>query len=143
MMRAGRPGSYFQSKTEPLWPFGHGLSYTTFEYSDLKVTPTSSASATVSIDITNTGDRTGDEVVQIYISDEYASIVRPVKELKGFQRISLKPGEKQRLTFTLDKDAFAFYDENSDKWVVEPGDFTIMAGSSSTDIRISKVVTLK
>jgi beta-glucosidase len=138
-----RPGRYFRSKAEPLWPFGHGLSYTTFEYSDLKITPTSSTSASVSIDIAKTGNRTGDEVVQLYVRDEYASVVRPDRELKCFQRITLKPGEKRTSTFTLDKDAFAFYDEKSDEWIVEPGDFTIMAGSSSADIRISKVVTLK
>jgi len=143
MMRAGRPGRYFRSKTGPLWPFGHGLSYTTFAYSDFKVTPTSSVSATVSIDITNKGDRAGDEVVQIYVRDEYASVVRPVMELKGFRRMSLKPEEKKTLSLTLDKEAFAFFDEKTDTWIVEPGDFTIMAGSSSADIRVSKVVTLK
>jgi beta-glucosidase len=143
IMPPGRPGRYFRSKAEPLWPFGHGLSYTTFEYSDLKITPTSSTSASVSIDIANTGNRTGDEVVQLYVRDEYASVVRPDRELKCFQRITLKLGEKRTLTFTLDKDAFAFYDEKSDEWIVEPGDFTMMAGSSSADIRISKVVTLK
>jgi len=143
MLRAGRPGRYFQSKAEPLWPFGHGLSYTNFEYTDLKVSPKSSVSATVSLDITNTGDRTGDEVVQIYVRDEYASVVRPAMELKKFQRITLDPGERQTITFTLNEDAFAFYDEQTKDWVVEPGDFTIMAGSSSADIRISNIVTLK
>jgi len=143
MIRAGRPGRYFHSKTEPLWPFGHGLSYSTFEYSDLKITPTSSFSAAVSIDITNTGERIGDEVVQLYVRDEYASVARPDKELKRFQRITLKPGEKRTVTFTLDKDAFAFYDEKTGEWIVEPGDFTIMAGSSSADIRISKILTLE
>jgi beta-glucosidase len=141
-MRAGRPGRYFQSNAAPLWPFGHGLSYTTFEYSNLEVSPTSSTSATATIDITNTGDRIGDEVVQIYIRDEYASVVRPERELKRFRRITLKPGEKQTLTFTLDKDAFAFYDEKTDGWIVEPGDFSILAGSSSSDIRISEMLTL-
>jgi beta-glucosidase len=142
ILRAGRPGKYFQSKAEPLWPFGHGLSYTTFKYSNLSVTPTSPTSATIKIDITNSGDRTGDEVVQLYVRDEYASVVRPDKELKGFQRITLNAGEKQTLTFKLDKDAFAFYDENTKKWIVEPGDFTIMAGSSSEEIRISKTLEL-
>jgi beta-glucosidase len=143
MMRPGRPGRYFQSKAEPLWPFGHGLSYTTFEYSNLKITPTSSTSASVNIDITNTGKRAGDEVVQLYVRDEYASVVRPNRELKRFQRITLRPGEKQTLTFTLDKDAFAFYDEKTDEWIVEPGDFNIMAGSSSAYIRISKMLSLE
>lgn len=143
IMTPGRPGRYFQSKAEPLWPFGHGLSYTTFEYSHLQVTPTSSSSATVNIDITNTGDRAGDEVIQLYIHDEYSSVVRPTKELKRFRRITLKPGEKRTVTFTLEKDAFAFYDEKTEEWIVEPGDFKIMVGSSSADIRISKMLTLK
>jgi beta-glucosidase len=143
MMHAGRPGRYFQSKAAPLWPFGHGLSYTTFKYSNLRVTPTSSTSATATIDITNTGKRTGDEVVQLYVRDEYASVVRPERELKDFQRITLKPDEKKTLTFTLDKDAFAFYDEKTDEWIVEPGDFSILVGSSSADIRISEMLTLK
>lgn len=143
IMRAGRPGRYFQSKAEPLWPFGYGLSYTTFVYSDLIVMATSSSDATISVDITNTGERTGDEVVQIYIRDEFASVVRPDRELKRFQRITLKPGEKRTLTFHLDKNEFAFYDEKSEKWIVEPGEFTIMAGSSSTNIQISKKLTLE
>jgi len=143
IMRAGRPGRYFQSKAEPLWPFGHGLSYTSFEYSHLQITPTSSTSATVNIDITNTGDRAGDEVVQLYIHDEYSSVVRPIMELKRFQRITLEAGEKRTVAFTLEKDAFAFYDEKTEEWIVEPGDFKIMVGSSSADTRISKMLTLK
>ena len=80
----GRPGRYFQSKAEPLYPFGHGLSYTTFKYANLSVESTSSSTASVRVDVTNTGTRTGDEVVQLYIKDEYASVVRPLKELKRF-----------------------------------------------------------
>jgi len=143
IMRAGRPGRYFKSKAEPLWPFGHGLSYTTFEYSNLKVAPTSSTSALVSVDITNTGEKEGDEVVQLYIHDEYSSVVRPTMELKRFKRITLKPGEKMTMNFTLEKDAFAFYDEKTEEWIVEPGDFNIMIGSSSADIRVSKMLLLK
>ncbi len=143
IMRAGRPGRYFKSKAGPLWPFGHGLSYTTFKYSNLRVKPISSTSATVKIDITNTGSREGDEVVQLYIHDEYSSVVRPVMELKRFRRITLKPGEKRTVNFTLKKDAFAFYDEKKEEWIVEPGDFKIMIGSSSADIRISRILTLK
>jgi beta-glucosidase len=143
IMPPGRPGRYFQSKAEPLWPFGHGLSYTTFSYSDLQAHATSSTSANVSFFIKNSGDRPGDEVVQLYVRDEYASVARPAMELKRFQRITLKPGETGTVIFKLDKDVFAFYDEKIDDWVVEPGDFTIMIGSSSEDIRISKLVTLK
>jgi beta-glucosidase len=143
MIRAGRPGRYFKSKAEPLWPFGHGLSYTTFVYSDLKVKPTSSYSATVSVDITNTGSREGDEVVQLYVQDEYCSVVRPLKELKRFKRITLKPGEKKTVSFTLGKDAFSFYDVKAKEWIVEPGDFNVMVGSSSADIRVLKKVSLE
>jgi len=143
IMTPGRPGRYFQSKAEPLWPFGHGLSYTSFEYSHLQVTPTSSTSATINIDIINTGERTGDEVVQLYVRDEYASVVRPKMELKRFRLITLKPDEKRTVTFILEKDAFALYDEKTKEWIVESGDFKIMVGSSSADIRISKMLTLK
>jgi len=143
MMRAGRPGRYFQSKAEPLFPFGHGLSYTTFSYSNLQTHATSSTSATVSVDIQNAGDRPGDEVVQLYVRDEYSSVVRPIMELKRFRRITLEPGEKRTMTFTLEKDAFAFYDEETREWNAEPGDFNIMIGSSSADIRISQPLTLK
>lgn len=139
----GRPGRYFRSKAEPLWPFGHGLSYTTFSYTDLQMHATSSISAHVSFFIQNIGDRPGDEVVQLYVRDEYSSLVHPAMELKRFARITLGAGETGTVIFKLDKDAFAFFDEKSGDWVVEPGDFTIMIGSSSTDIRISKILTLK
>jgi len=143
IMPPGRPGRYFQSKAEPLWPFGHGLSYTTFSYSDLQIYATSPTSANVSFIIQNTGDRPGDEVVQLYVRDEYSSVVRPAMELKRFQRITLGNGKTCTVIFKLDKDAFAFFDEKSNDWVVEPGDFNIMIGSSSADIRMSKILTLK
>jgi beta-glucosidase len=143
IMRPGRPGRYFKSKAEPLWPFGHGLSYTSFQYSNLKLKPISSNSAAAAIDIVNTGKRTGDEVVQLYVRDDYSSVVRPALELKRFKRITLKPGEKKTVKFILEKDAFAFYDVKSKSWVVEPGTFTIMIGSSSADIRVSGILTLK
>jgi beta-glucosidase len=143
IMRAGRPGRYFKSKAEPLWPFGHGLSYTSFKYSNLKLKPISSNSATATIDIVNTGKRTGDEVVQLYIQDEYSSVVRPAMELKRFKRITLKPGERKTVKFILEKDAFAFYDVKSRSWIVEPGTFTIMVGSSSRDIRATGSLELK
>jgi beta-glucosidase len=143
IMPPGRPGRYFQSKAEPLWPFGHGLSYTTFDYSSLEVHATSSTSANVSFFVKNTGDLAGDEVVQLYVRDEYASVARPGMELKRFQRISLGPGETSTMIFKLDKDVFAFYGEKTDDWIVEPGEFTIMIGSSSADIRLSKIITLK
>ena len=142
MMPAGRPGQYFKSTAEPLFVFGHGLSYTTFEYSNLQVARTSSTSGTAGVVITNTGDVAGDEVVQLYVKDEYASVVRPAMELKRFQRISLEAGEKKTVTFALEKDAFAFYDAATNGWVVEPGAFDIMVGSSSADIRVSEKLEL-
>ena len=123
--------------------FGYGLSYTTFEYSNLKIKPTSSTSTTVTIDIKNTGHRAGDEVVQLYIKDEHSSVVRPFKEFKRFRRITLQPGEKKTVTFDLKKDAFAFYDEKTESWVVEPGDFNVMIGSSSEEIRVSMLLKLQ
>ena len=142
IMKPGRPGRYFKTNPEPLFPFGHGLSYTTFEYANLSVAATSSTSATARIDITNTGDREGDEVVQLYVRDEYASVVRPAMELKRFQRLTLKPGESRTVTFNLEKDAFALYDPETSDWVVEPGTFEIMVGSSSRDIRTSEKLNL-
>jgi beta-glucosidase len=138
----GGDDKYRDSPVGPLFPFGHGLSYTTFSYSNLQTHTTSATSANVSVDIQNTGDRPGDEVVQLYVRDEYSSVVRPIMELKRFERITLDPGEKRTVTFKLEKDAFAFYDEKTEDWIVEPGDFNIMIGSSSADIRISKVLTL-
>lgn len=131
-------GDYVSVKAGPLYPFGHGLSYTTFTYSDLRLSPQRAASGgkvEASLVVTNTGPAAGDEVVQLYVCDEYASIPRPVKELKGFARIPLQPGESRRVTFHLPVDMLAFYDQNLDL-VVEPGTIEIMLGSSSDDIRL-------
>ncbi len=138
----GTDDNYRDSPSGPLFPFGHGLSYTTFEYSDLHVHNISLTSAEVSVDITNTGGRTGDEVVQLYVQDHYSSVARPIKELKSFGRITLLPEETKTVTFFLDKSAFAFYDAENAEWIVEPGDFTVMAGSSSEDIRLTATLKL-
>lgn len=117
----------------PLHPFGYGLSYTTFAYSNLRIDKQQMGEndkALVSVDVQNIGTRSGDEIVQMYITDDYASLTRPVKELRGFKRISLKPAEKQTVSFMIDKDALAFWNMDN-KWVVEPGSFTIAVGSSS------------
>ena len=119
-----------------LYPFGYGLSYTTFEYSDLDITPrviTPNESATVRLKVTNTGKRAGDEVVQLYIRDVLSSITTYEKNLAGFQRIHLEPGEAQELSFTIDRKHLELLDADM-KWVVEPGDFVLMAGASSEDI---------
>lgn len=129
---------YLFNDNSPLFPFGHGLSYTTFAYENLRVSPARikpGASATVSVDVTNTGKRAGDEVVQLYIHDLQTNMVtRPVKELKGFRRITLQPGEKQSVTFTLTPEALSYLDENMD-CVVEAGLFDIMVGSSSAQVQ--------
>ena len=131
-----------QKKIEPLFPFGHGLSYTTFEYSDLKVNKGNKkgAGTTVNLTVKNTGKVFGGEVVQIYVGQPKSSIERPVRELKGFQKVFLKPGESRKLEIALDPRAFAFWDVVSHGWKVEPGAFVIEAASSSRDIRISKTI---
>jgi len=119
---------------DPLYPFGFGLSYTTLSVSNLQLNKSSvskNGTVTATVDVTNTGSRTGDDVVQLYIHDPVASISQPVRRLRGFQRVTLKPGEKQTVTFHLDKSDFGFYD-NRGAFVVEPGEIDVYAGDSST-----------
>jgi len=128
---------YLFSEKSPLFPFGYGLSYTTFKYSNLRVSAPSTArdaTTTISVDITNTGSRAGDEVVQMYIRDEVSSVTRPVKELRGFERISLKPGGTRTVSFKLGPEALQFYNREM-KRVVEPGKFTVMVGPNSADLQ--------
>ena len=128
-----------------LYPFGYGFSYTTLEYSDLDITPrviTPNESATVRLKVTNTGKRAGDEVVQLYIRDVLSSITTYEKNLAGFQRIHLEPGETQELSFTIDRKHLELLDADM-KWVVEPGDFVLMAGASSEDIRLNGTLTVE
>jgi beta-glucosidase len=135
---------YFTGK--PQFAFGHGLSYNTFRYSELRITPGSIAPdgrMTVSANIQNTGARAGDEVVQLYVHDVEASVKRPIKELRGFQRVSLNPKETRQVTFTLPASELAFYDVKTKSFVVEPGAFDIMVGSSSQDIRLSGKLQVK
>ena len=132
---------YFDTKNvKVLFPFGHGLSYTTFAYSNIKITPNNIPGegfvVDVSADIKNTGTREGAEVAQLYVGDKEASVQRPAKELKGFQRVVLKPGETKTVNFRLNKRAMAFYDVNNKGWVAEPGEFDVLIGSSSQDIRL-------
>ncbi len=126
---------YVGLSVKPLFPFGHGLSYTQFEYSNLKI-DVHNSHATISAQIKNMGKCAGDEVVQLYIRDEVASVPRPVKELKGFKRIHLAPDESRTVVFELPFDMFAFYDEAM-QLVVEPGKIKVMIGSSSQDIRLN------
>ncbi|NOV01285.1 glycoside hydrolase family 3 C-terminal domain-containing protein [Paenibacillus planticolens] len=117
---------------EPQYPFGYGLSYTTFDYSNLRI---NSKNQTVSVDVTNKGSVKGSEVVQLYIHDGHSQINRAEKELKGYEKLSLLPGETKTATFALDKRSFAYYDTVSHDWVAEPGKYDILVGSSSRDIR--------
>ena len=127
-----------------LYPFGYGLSYTTFEYSDLKISPaiiTPNQKTYVSCKVTNTGKRAGDEVVQLYVRDVLSSVTTYEKNLAGFERVHLKPGETKEITFPVDRKALELL--NADMhWVVEPGDFTLMVGASSTDIRLNGTLTV-
>jgi beta-glucosidase len=126
-----------RSKIKPLFAFGHGLSYTTFSYRELSVTPASSnldEPVTVSFEITNTGPREGAEVAQVYVCDTHARVPRPAKELKGFAKVLLKPGETRRVTLPLDRRAFAYYDTAARNWRVDPGDFVIRVGGSSQQL---------
>jgi beta-glucosidase len=134
-----------KQKTEPLFPFGHGLSYTKFDYSDLQVTPTVTKGqpAEVTLQLRNSGTREGAEVVQVYVRDVESSVDRPLKELKAFKRVNLKPGEAQKVTFTLDEAAMSFYDSAKKAWVAEPGAFEVWVGSSSSDIRVKGTFALK
>jgi beta-glucosidase len=134
----GRGDDYLDGTGMGLFPFGFGLSYTTFEYSDLVSEPREidpAGTVTVRCTITNTGDRGGEEVVQLYIRDVLASLARPVMSLAGFQRVSLLPGRSETVTFRLTRDALKMLDEQM-HWVVEPGEFRVMIGSSSKDIRL-------
>jgi beta-glucosidase len=129
---------YIDEPIAPLFPFGHGLSYSTFGYSDLSQSRQALAAGErleISAVITNTGNVTADEVVQLYVRDPIATVARPVQELRGFKRIELAPGKRKRVTFTLTPEQLAFYDSRG-RWVVEPGRIDFMIGASSADIRL-------
>jgi len=137
---------YDQRQVEPLFPFGHGLSYTTFEYCDLSVYPQPALAETpmvhVSFTVSNTGKRTGSEAAQVYVRDVVSSQPRPPKELKGFAKVSLQPGESRQVDVVLGPRAFAFYDPVEGDWVVEPGEFEILVGASAGDIRLQQIINL-
>jgi beta-glucosidase len=128
---------YLFDTTEPLFPFGFGLSYTTFDISAPRLSATqvkAGDSVTVSVDVKNTGKVAGDEVVQLYLHDVVSSVTRPIKELKGFRRVALAPGESKTVQFTLDREAFALWNPQMQR-VVEPGAFEIMVGPNSVDLK--------
>lgn len=138
---------YYDAKETPvLFPFGYGLSYTTFAYSNPKVSATTFRDVDgleVTVDITNTGNVTGKEIVQLYVHDQKSDLVRPPKELKGFVKVELQPGETKTVSFALDFRSFAYYHPKYQQWITEDGDFEIMIGASSVDIRHSLTVTLQ
>jgi beta-glucosidase len=135
---------YVDCSHRPRYDFGYGLSYTTFEYTDLSISDVKSGPAdavNISLRVRNSGDAAGEETVQLYFRDEYASMVRPVKELAGFQRIYLAAGQEKELTFRMYMSQTAFLDEDGN-WKIEAGDITLMIGSSSQDIRLSAKVRI-
>ena len=147
-MNTGRPpeaqnrytSKYYDLPWTPLFPFGYGLSYTTFKIANLQLSApriVATGKLTVSVEVENTGRRAGDEVVQLYIRDLVASMTRPVKELKGFQRVSLQPGEKRRVEFVLGPEHLGFWNRDM-RYVVEPGEFKVMVGSNSVDVLEAK-----
>ena len=141
----GRGDDYVDLTGMPLFPFGFGLSYTTFEYSGLRIEPAAidaSGTATVRATVRNTGARAGDEVVQLYVRDVLASVARPVMELKGFERVSLAPGEAKDVSFSLGPEHLRMLDRDM-QWVVEPGAFRVMIGGSSKDIRLRGELIVK
>ncbi len=133
---------YEHNGTKPLFPFGYGLSYTTFAYRNLSVARAGSNVA-VSFDITNTGKREGDEVAQVYVGDKHAKVPRPAKELKGFAKIHLRPGETQHVTVKLDHRSFSYYDINLKQWHIDPGEFDILVGQSAEQIELQGKLVLK
>jgi beta-glucosidase len=137
---------YDKSSTKPLFPFGYGLSYTSFAYKNISVSPTQgnlNQPVRVSFDVTNTGKRTSTEVAELYVGDSHAKVPRPVKELKGFSRVELKPGETRRVTLTLDRRAFSYYDVDKKDWSADPGKFDILVGGSSDKIQLQGAYTLE
>lgn len=134
---------HFDAKNiAPLFPFGHGLSYTNFAYSNLIVKP-GDKTVEVGVDVKNTGQREGGEIVQLYISDSTSSLPRPPRELKEFRKVKLAPNKTERVNFQLNKDAFSFYDPKQEKWIFEAGRIEILTGASSGDIRAQQTFEFK
>ena len=136
---------YDRSATKPLFPFGYGLSYTNFEYSHLSVSPMAGAdpdSVAVSFEIKNSGPRAGAEVAELYVGDAHSRVPRPVKELKGFAKVFLQPNESKRVTFKLNRRSFSYYDVTTKKWTAQPGEFSILVGSSSEKIELKGTFNL-
>jgi beta-glucosidase len=133
-----------KSAVKPLFPFGYGLSYTSFNYKNLTISPASSDDqVTVAFDITNTGSRAGADVAEVFVGDHHAPVPRPVKELKGFAKVNLSPGETKNVSVKLDRRAFSYYDVKTHAWTVAPGDFDVFVARSAADIELTGKVTLR
>ena len=142
---------YEHNGTKPLFPFGSGLSYTTFKYSNLSIKPVAGAAPSgdssgpryeVSFDVKNTGTREGADVAQVYVGDTQTKVPRPAKELKGFVKVSLRPGETKKVSVILDSRALSYYDVNAKQWRAEPGDFDVLVGRSSEQIELRGKLTV-
>ncbi len=132
---------YDKAGVQPLFPFGYGLSYTTFVYSNLSIVPQSgnlNEPVTVAFDVVNAGRVEGAEVAELYVGDAHTSVPRPVRELKGFAKVDLKPGESKHVSLTLDRRAFSYYDVENKDWAAQPGDFTIWVGGSSDNLPLKR-----
>jgi beta-glucosidase len=134
---------YDKNNIEPLFPFGFGLSYTEYSYSNLQTEQTGNGLVKVTAKVKNTGLVEGKEVVQLYVRDPESSIDKPEKELKGFAKVNLEPGQSKPVSMLLTRDQFAYFDEQQDQWFLEPGEFEIIIGSSSRDIRLRKIITIE
>jgi beta-glucosidase len=133
-----------KSAVKPLFPFGYGLSYTSFNYKNLTISPASSDDqVTVAFDITNTGSRAGADVAEVFVGDHHAPVPRPVKELKGFAKVNLNPGETKNVSVKLDRRAFSYYDVKTHAWTVAPGDFDVFVARSAADVELTGKVTLR
>ena len=137
---------YEKNHIQPLFPFGFGLSYTSFAFSNLKIEPAvfnGHAPVTVSFTVTNTGRRAGAEVAELYVGQQSPTIVRPIKELKGFEKVKLNPGQSKTVTLSLDQRSFAYFNTTNKKWDAVPGVYNVVVGDSSDDTPLKGEVTLQ
>ena len=141
---AGRTYRFFTGT--PLYPFGHGLSYTTFRYANLRTSADTAGATdtiTVSFDLTNGGTRAGEEVAQLYVRYPRSAMPRPLRDLRGFQRVHLEPGETRTVTLSLPVDYLSYWDVDADRWAVEPGPVQLQVGASSSDIRLEHTIIVQ